>query len=250
MSKSNVSLSSRIFFYMMVFIVVESIMIAGVTLFQFNNQNSEYHEGRLERKESHLLTDLKYEIEKANLTSIDLLNNDILQEIADVHDLEFELYNLDGILLKSSKAMDGVKGITVLDKNVIDYFQSESPDRYVEDDTNTNYFKSSYNLVKNFNDEPLGIIYIPYFADDSSNKDELTAFLTRLGFVHGNMILLAFIIAYFISNFVTKSLDSIGETIKKTNLQNQNIKIKVNNTPREGSSSTNRILKFSVNNRV
>lgn len=233
MSKSNVSLSSRIFFYMMVFIVVESIMIAGVTLYQFNNQNSQYHEGRLERKENHLLTDLKYEIENANLTSLDLLNNDILQEIADVHDLEFELYNLDGILLKSSKALDGVKGITMLDKNVIDYFQSKSPDRYVEDDTNTNYFKSSYNLVKNFNDEPLGIIYIPYFADDSSNKDELTAFLTRLGFVHGNMILLAFIIAYFISNFVTKSLDSIGETIKKTNLQNQNIKIKVNNTPRE-----------------
>ncbi len=233
MSKSNVSLSSRIFFYMMVFIVVESIMIAGVTLYQFNNQNSQYHEGRLERKENHLLTDLKYEIEKASLTSLDLLNNEILLEISDVHDLEFELYNLEGILIKSSKALDGVKGITVLDKNVIDYFQSESPYRYVEDDTNTNYFKSSYNLVKNFNDEPLGIIYIPYFADDSSNKDELTAFLTRLGFVHGNMILLAFIIAYFISNFVTKSLDSIGKTIKKTNLQNQNIKIKVNNTPRE-----------------
>ena len=49
---------------MMVFIVVESIMIAGVTLYQFNNQNSEYHEGRLERKENNLLTDLKYEIDK------------------------------------------------------------------------------------------------------------------------------------------------------------------------------------------
>ena len=43
---------------MMVFIVVESIMIAGVTLYQFNNQNSEYHEGRLERKEKTFLQTL------------------------------------------------------------------------------------------------------------------------------------------------------------------------------------------------
>ena len=40
---------------MMVFVVVESIMIAGVTLYQFNKQNSEYHENRLERKEKNLL---------------------------------------------------------------------------------------------------------------------------------------------------------------------------------------------------
>ena len=106
-------------------------------------------------------------------------------------------------------------------------------ERYVEDDTNTNYFKSSYNMVTNFKNEPLGIIYIPYFADDTSSKQELTGFLIRLGFVHGNMILIAFVIAYFISNFVTKSLDSIGETIKKTNLQNQNVKINIENTPRE-----------------
>ena len=47
---------------MMVFVVVESIMIAGVTLYQFNKQNSEYHEDRLERKEKNLLVDIQYEV--------------------------------------------------------------------------------------------------------------------------------------------------------------------------------------------
>ena len=45
---------------MMVFVVVESIMIAGVTLYQFNKQNYEYHEDRLERKEKNLLIDIQY----------------------------------------------------------------------------------------------------------------------------------------------------------------------------------------------
>ena len=233
MRENNISLSSRIFYYMMVFIVVESIMIAGVTLYQFNNQNSEYHEGRLERKENNLLTDLKYEIDKNGINSIDALSNSMVLELADVHNLEFELYSLDGILLKSSTAVTGVRGTTIIDQQIVDYFKQANPIRYVEDDKNSSYFKSSYNLVSNFNNEPLGIIYIPYFADDTSSKEELTGFLIRLGFVHGNMILIAFIIAYFISNFVTKSLDSIGETIKKTNLQNQNVKINIKNTPRE-----------------
>ena len=233
MRENNISLSSRIFYYMMVFIVVESIMIGGVTLYQFNNQNSEYHEGRLERKENNLLLDLKYEIDKADINSIDALSNNTMLEVAAVHNLEFELYSLEGVLLKSSTAVTGVKGTTIIDQEILDYFKKEKPSRYVEDDKNSSYFKSSYNLVTNFKNEPLGIIYIPYFADDTSSKQELSGFLIRLGFVHGNMILIAFIIAYFISNFVTKSLDSIGETIKKTNLQNQNVKINIDNTPRE-----------------
>ena len=233
MRENNISLSSRIFYYMMVFIVVESIMIGGVTLYQFNNQNSQYHEGRLERKENHLLVDLKYEIEKAGINSINALNNSMILEMADVHNLEFELYSKEGVLLKSSTAVTGVRGTTTLDQKIVEYFKNEDASRYVEDDKNTSYFKSSYNLVSNFDNEPLGIIYIPYFADDTSSKQELSEFLIRLGFVHGNMILIAFIIAYFISNFVTKSLDSIGETIKKTNLQNQNTKINIKNTPKE-----------------
>ena len=233
MPNNNISLSSRIFYYMMVFIVVESIMIGGVTLYQFNKKNSEYHEGRLERKENNLIVDIKYELKKNGIDSIGLLNNSTVLQMADVHNLEFELYNLEGVLIKSSTALTGVRGTTLLDGKILDYFKEFNAGRYVVNDKNSSYFKSSYNLVSNFENQPLGIIYIPYFADDSSSKEELGGFLISLGFVHGNMILIAFIIAYFISNFVTKSLDSIGETIKKTNLQNQNVKINVKNTPRE-----------------
>ncbi len=218
---------------MMVFIVVESVMLGGVTLYQFNSQNSKYHKERLERKENNLLLDIKYEIQKEGLGSLDSLKNATVIEISDVHSLEFELYSLQGRLLKSSTAITGVRGITILDDKVIDYFKTLKPSRYIENDKDSDFFQSSYNLVSNFENKPLGIIYIPYFADDSKNKEELTGFLIRLGFVHGNMILIAFIIAYFISNFVTKSLDSIGKTIKKTNLKNKNIKIDLNNTPKE-----------------
>jgi len=233
MKKNNISLSSRIFFYMMVFIIVESIMIGGVTLYQFNKKNSEYHKGRLERKESNLLLDIKYEIKKIGINNLESLSNESVIQIGEVHNLDYELYNLDGFLIKSSTAITGVKGTTKLDDQVINYFKSKKPFRLVEDVENSSNFKSSYNMVTNFENQPLGIIYIPYFAEDTENKKELSNFLIGLGFVHGNMILVAFIIAYFISNFVTKSLDSIGETIKRTSLQNKNVKIDIKNTPAE-----------------
>ncbi len=233
MKKNNISLSSRIFFYMMVFIIVESIMIGGVTLYQFNKKNSEYHKGRLERKESNLLLDIKYEIKKSGVSNLESLSNESVIQIGDVHNLDYELYTLDGILIKSSTAITGIKGTTKLDDQVINYFKSKKPFRLVEDVENSSYFKSSYNIVTNFDNQHLGIIYIPYFAEDTENKRELSNFLIGLGFVHGNMILVAFIIAYFISNFVTKSLDSIGATIKRTSLQNKNVKIDINNTPAE-----------------
>ncbi len=218
---------------MMVFIIVESIMIGGVTLYQFNKKNSEYHKGRLERKESNLLLDIKYEIKKIGINNLESLSNESVIQIGEVHNLDYELYNLDGFLIKSSTAITGVKGTTKLDDQVINYFKSKKPFRLVEDVENSSNFKSSYNMVTNFENQPLGIIYIPYFAEDTENKKELSNFLIGLGFVHGNMILVAFIIAYFISNFVTKSLDSIGETIKRTSLQNKNVKIDIKNTPAE-----------------
>ncbi len=218
---------------MMVFIIVESIMIGGVTLYQFNKKNSEYHKGRLERKESNLLLDIKYEIKKIGINNLESLSNESVIQIGEVHNLDYELYNLDGFLIKSSTAITGVKGTTKLDDQVINYFKSKKPFRLVEDVENSSNFKSSYNMVTNFDNQPLGIIYIPYFAEDTENKKELSNFLIGLGFVHGNMILVAFIIAYFISNFVTKSLDSIGETIKRTSLQNKNVKIDIKNTPAE-----------------
>ena len=233
MKENNISLSSRIFFYMMVFIIVESILIGGVTLYQFNKKNSEYHKGRLERKESNLLLDIKYEIEKKDINNLESISNESVIQIGDVHNLDFELYTLDGILIKSSTAITGVKGITKLDDQVINYFKTKNPFRLVEDVENSSYFKSSYNIVTNFDNQHLGIIYIPYFAEDTENKKELSNFLIGLGFAHGNMILVAFIIAYFISNFVTKSLGSIGETIKRTSLQNKNVKIDIKNTPTE-----------------
>ena len=132
---------------MMVFVVVESIMIAGVTLYQFNKQNSEYHEDRLERKEKNLLADIQYEVKKSFDSTLESLSDSTVMEMADVHNMEFELYSLDGVLIKSSTAVKGIPGKTELNKNILNFFSKNSSNRYIQEEKNNSYFKPSYNLV-------------------------------------------------------------------------------------------------------
>ena len=59
-NNNKTSLSSRIFYYMILLVIVASILIAAITVIQFNKQSKEYHEQRLERKENHLILNLNY----------------------------------------------------------------------------------------------------------------------------------------------------------------------------------------------
>ena len=60
MASNRLSLRSRIFIYMISLVVVASILIAAVTIYQYNEQSREYHSQRLERKESQLLSSITY----------------------------------------------------------------------------------------------------------------------------------------------------------------------------------------------
>ena len=56
MAKRSLSLSSRIFFYMILLVVLASILIAAVTVYQYKEQSQDYHRMRLDRKVAQLFS--------------------------------------------------------------------------------------------------------------------------------------------------------------------------------------------------
>ena len=60
---------------------------------------------------------------------------------------------------------------------------------------------------------------MPYFIDDSLSEKELESFLMNLGIVYLGMLLIAFVFAYFLSNYITQSLTRISDKIKTTKLK-------------------------------
>ena len=107
MTQRRLSLRSRIFLYMILLVVVASILIAGVTIYQYNEQSKDYHKQRLERKEAQILSSINYVLHKTTYPRetqyLDLIFKDEIYAIANNLKVDFNLYDLDGALIKKSK---------------------------------------------------------------------------------------------------------------------------------------------------
>jgi len=67
MIKTNFSLRSRIFISMIVLVLLASVLIAGITIYQYSEQAKDYHADRLERKEEQLKRSLWYTLQESPL---------------------------------------------------------------------------------------------------------------------------------------------------------------------------------------
>jgi two-component system, NtrC family, nitrogen regulation sensor histidine kinase NtrY len=239
---SMLSLRIRIFLSMIILIVIASVLMASISVIQFKNEAKEYHQERLDRKEitikehiNYVLSTTTYPLTPENLP---LIFKDKIHELSDIHNLEINIYSLEGKLLKSSKATFSVDKIAPPIPNyILKLVQSSIEKRYVDikniDGTKN---RSSYSQIKDEKFKPLGILNIPYVEDDGFYEAELRQFLLRLSQVYSFMLLIAFALAYFLSSYITKSLKTISDKINETSLTQKNEKIVIEANSREINS--------------
>lgn len=228
---SMLSLRIRIFLSMIVLILIASILMASISIIQFRNEAKEYHQERLERKElaikehiNYVLANTTYPLTTRNLSAI---FKDRIHELAQIHNLEINIYGLNGKLLKSSKSSFSVDSVAPpIPKYILKLVQSSIDKRYV-DITSTDGVRnrSSYTLIKDAKFKPLGILNLPYVEDDGFYERELQSFLIRLSQVYGFMLVVAFALAYFLSTYITQSLKTISDKLSETSLNQKNEKI-------------------------
>ena len=228
---SMLSLRIRIFLSMIVLILIASILMASISIIQFKNEAKDYHQERLERKETAIKEHINYVLSTTTypLTSknLGLIFKDKIHELAQIHNLEINIYNLDGKLLKSSKASFSIDSVSPpIPKYILKLVQSSIEKRYV-DIQNIDGIKnrSSYSQIKDEKFKPLGILNLPYVEDDGFYEKELQGFLIRLGQVYAFMLVIAFALAYFLSTYITQSLKTISDKLSETSLNQKNEKI-------------------------
>ena len=236
---SMLSLRIRIFLSMIVLVLIASILMASISIIQFKNEAKDYHQERLERKETAIKAHINYVLSNTTYpltaNNLDLIFKDKIHELAQIHNLEINIYSLDGRLLKSSKASFSIDKVAPpIPKYILKLVQSSIEKRYV-DIRNIDGVKnrSSYSQIKDEKFKPLGVLNLPYVEDDGFYETELQNFLIRLGQVYGFMLLIAFALAYFLSSYITKSLKTISDKINETNLNQINEKIVIEANSKE-----------------
>ncbi|HLA54698.1 MAG TPA: ATP-binding protein [Flavobacterium sp.] len=228
---SMLSLRIRIFLSMIVLILLASVLLASISIIQFKNEAKEYHQQRLENKENAIKEHINYILSTTTYplttNNLPMIFKDRIYELADIHNLEINIYGLDGKLLKSSKASFSIdKNAPPIPNYILKLVQSSIEKRYVDIKTvDGKKNRSSYSQIKDDKFKPLGILNLPYVEDDGFYENELQNFLIRLGQVYSFMLLIAFALAYFLSTYITQSLKTISDKITETSLNQKNEKI-------------------------
>jgi signal transduction histidine kinase len=248
MKINQLSLRIRIFLAMILLILLASVLIATVTIYQYKEQTNEYNQGRLERKEESVKASINYWLNSGNgntfpveTKNLPFIFKDKIYEIADIEKLEINIYDLDGNIVKSSHAgfvqSDAPKKLP----QEILYVVSNSYDhRYVNDKiVNKLNLQSSYTFITDNKFKPIGILNLQYIQDNTDQERDLEEFLVRMAFVYCFMFLLAIGLAYFISSYITRNIKAVTDKMRKTSLNKTNEKILLENASAEISTLVN-----------
>ncbi len=242
MASRRLSLRSRIFVYMILLVIVASILIAAVTIYQYNEQSQDYHRLRLERKEAQLLSSIDYVMRETTWEHktefLDLIFKDKIYEISNIHNVNFNLYDLEGTLIKSSKpSFENDTLNRCIPVPILNALHQSIDKRFVNrsEQLGSDYI-SSYRIFNDIDSKPLGILNVPYFEDDSFNEAELREFLERLGYTYLVMFLVAIAFAFFVSRYITRSLKTISDKMNETRLEKNNKKIELKGASDEVST--------------
>lgn len=230
---------------MILLVLLASILIAGVTIYQYKEQSEEYNTSRLERKEAQIKQSVDLAIKKTTFEPItenlQHIFKDEIYEIADIQNVNFHIYDLEGQLIKSSLPTFNNDSIArCLDASILQELNKNEDHHYVEEKTHyekisdsERKYKSSYSYILDRRFKQIGILNLDYIEDDTMEKKELQEILFRFGAVYIVMLIIAIGLAYFTSKYITRSLKTISDKLSQTDLTARNPKILVQNPSEE-----------------
>lgn len=235
----NLSLRVRIFLSMIFLTLIASVLIAAVSIYQFRKEAREYHQDRLERKEAAITEHINYVLQTTtyplSTENIPLIFKDKIFELADIHSMEINFFDLKGKLLISSKAIFKLdKDKPKINPSTLKIIQSSLDKRYIEfSKVDGQSFRSSYSYLKDTKFKPMGILNLPYEENTEFYDNEVKNFLIRFGQVYVFMFLISIILSYFLSSYITKSLKIISDKMEETQLNQRNEKIVIEDGSKE-----------------
>ncbi len=226
---------------MILLVLGASILIFGVTVYQYKQEAENYHKERLERKQKAILENIKfvlasttYVVDTENLEPI-FNERDKIYEMAEVHEMQIHIYDLDGkLIIKSDESFFKDSTEVRIASDVLKKLEASADKRFLKKtEINGQKYQSSYSYITDQRFKPLAILYLPYLQDDSLLNRDLNNFLMRMAEVYLFMLLIAIILSFFLSKYITKSLKIVSEKINQTRLDKRNQKIELSNATEE-----------------
>jgi len=141
------------------------------------------------------------------------------------------LYNATGALVVSSQPSIYDKGLVSKQMNAAAYFNlANTKAAQVTEPEGIGELKylATYAPIRNTNGDAIAYLGIPYFERSKNINDEVSGFLVSLMNVYVFLLMCAAVLAYFISNSITRPLTIISDKLRYLNLNKKNEPIEWN----------------------
>ena len=244
MFQNKMSLRLRIFISMILLVFTATLLVLGSTYYQYRTESDQYNSYRQERKENQLKRQINYIVNKYDLSNNYDLWDDYqpdFEEITRIHNVEYSIFKSDGTpLFYSYLPLDVISNNYSLNADFAQMLVSNEEGKFTSENfTDVGKFQSSYSVLKDDLGNKYAILFFPYFQDVSFAESELNVFLSTLYQIYFIMLVVAIVLAYFISRFVTRSIETIRLKIGQAGLLKKNEKIYLKNATKEIDSLVN-----------
>ena len=237
---------------MILLVLLASVLILVVTIYQYDEQTKDYNKLRFERKEATTKQTIELELKNkttylVNTKNLSKIFQERIYEISSINKMNISIYDLRGNLLKSSIASAFEKiDEKPISKNVLKELAQNSNHKILKTrEENGVGYQSSFSFIHDPKFKRIGVLELQFTQDNSEIEKELREFMLRLGLVYVLMFLIAISIAYFLSSYITRSIKAISDKMEQTRLNKRNEKIILNT-----ASSEIKILVEAYNNMI
>lgn len=220
------TLRTRIYISMLALIIISLVVIGVTTFIYFQNQNEKYHKDRLQRKEKTVLMSLAYFFrDTENEEQLNSVSRDFEEEItklADINGVEINIFSMSGEILTSSN----------YDYADPDFYKTKVPDQILMKLWSTHVHQvkevdeenvTAYSLLYGKDSlTPIAIVNIPYQKLGELRNADIGPFLTTLIEIYVFLLIGASLVAFFLSNYITKSLRTITDKLKNVEINKKN----------------------------
>jgi two-component system, NtrC family, nitrogen regulation sensor histidine kinase NtrY len=203
-----------------IFLVILSFIVAGIITVNFfiryhNNKNKEI----IREKSFSLLVELEHKLR--NYETLIPEDGDYLSELmtkfSNVFFTDINLFSTSGQLIATSRPQIYQQGLTseLMNPYALYQLRKTSIPYLLENEFigKLNY-TSSWLPFKNYKNEVIAYLNLPYFARENELKKEISSFLITFINFYVVLIALAIIIALVIANYMTMPLRIIGEKLR------------------------------------
>ena len=142
---------------------------------------------------------------------IQQLNESDLQEIAAIHGLDIDLYDMEGLISTSSEYQVIVDRLVDLElsKELMSSLDGQDNALVVEDTIVRHSCLSSYAAIRDPAGAAVGYIHVPYFDRSESDVSELSEFLLSLVNIYAIVLLLAAFVTHTIAKRLTQPIEAL-----------------------------------------